>query len=152
MNSPLFFLPIPHRRIRESGGEETRVIMDISKIVSTFGSMDKWYTPTSLMEKIGKVASKAGKKTVYAALLLYYALLDGDVSWKDKAIVIGALGYFICPVDLIPDLVPGGLVDDGAALLYAAKSIWDNITPSVHKKARARLSDWFGTVSDIDLF
>lgn len=125
--------------------------MDISKIASKFTDMADWYSPSKLIEKIGKVASKGGANVVYAALILYYALLDGDVPLKDKAIVIGALGYFICPVDLVPDMIPGGLLDDGTALTFAAKTIWDNVTPSVRNKARRRLSDWFGSVSESDL-
>lgn len=112
----------------------------------------KNYNATKLFDKIGEVASKAGIKVVYAALLLYYALMDGEVPLKDKAIVIGALGYFICPLDFIPDLLgPIGYTDDGAAMVLALKTIWDNITPTTHMNARKRLESWFGSVSDSDL-
>lgn len=109
------------------------------------------YSDSKLFDKITKVAKKAGVKTVYAALLLYYAVMDDEVPMKDKAIVIGALGYFILPIDLIPDLIPGGYVDDLGALVMALKAIWDNITPATHAKARQRLESWFGPVSDEDL-
>ena len=109
------------------------------------------YSPTKLFDKLSQVAKKAGLKTVYAVLLLYYALLDGNIPFKDKAIVIGALGYFILPVDAIPDFLPGGYVDDAGAAILALKSIWNNITPNIKAQARKRLSAWFGTVSDADL-
>jgi uncharacterized membrane protein YkvA (DUF1232 family) len=39
----------------------------------------------------------------------------GNLSKKDLALVLGALIYFISPVDLIPDIIPiAGLIDDAA--------------------------------------
>lgn len=91
-------------------------------------------------------------KAVYATLILYYALTDNNVAMKDKAIVIGALGYFICPVDFIPDLLgPMGYTDDFTTMILAVQSIWATITPSVTAKASARLEAWFGKVEDTDL-
>ena len=110
------------------------------------------YNPSKLLEKLGKVARKAGAKVVYAVLLLYYALLDGDVPLKDKAIVVGALGYFILPFDFIPDMLgPLGFSDDMGALLLALKTIWSNITPKVKEQARQKLSEWFDEVDPEEL-
>ncbi len=110
------------------------------------------YNPSKLLEKLGNVAKKAGVKVVYAALLLYYALLDGDVPLKDKAIVVGALGYFILPVDFIPDMLgPLGYTDDLSALVFALKTIWDNLTPKVYAQAQGKLSEWFDDIETKDL-
>ena len=110
------------------------------------------YNPSKLLEKLGKVARKAGAKVVYAVLLLYYALLDGDVPLKDKAIVVGALGYFILPFDFIPDMLgPLGFSEDMGALLLALKTIWSNITPKVKEQARQKLSEWFDEVDPEEL-
>lgn len=110
------------------------------------------YTPDKLFAKIGKVAKKAGVKVVYAALLLYYALFDDNVPAKDKMLVAGALGYFILPLDLIPDFMPGvGYTDDLGALGIALKSIWSNITDATRQKAQDRLEGWFDNVSKEDL-
>ncbi len=120
--------------------------------ISVYAQM---YSPSKLLEKLGKVAKKAGVKVVYAALLLYYAMLDGDVPLKDKAIVVGALGYFILPLDFIPDVLgPIGYTDDLSALVFALKTIWDNITPKVHTQAQGKLRDWFKEIdpSDLQLF
>ena len=65
--------------------------------------------------------------------------------------MVAALGYFIMPVDIIADILPGGFVDDAGVLVYAAKLIWDNITPETHEKARAQLSKWFGEIDPADL-
>lgn len=121
---------------------------------TTAGLFTPLYSPQKLFGKIAGVAKSAGTKVVYAALILYYALFDKEVPLKDKTIVVGALGYFILPVDLIPDFLPGGYTDDGAALILAVKSIWDNITPSTKSKAQERLKSWFSNVkaSDLTLF
>lgn len=126
--------------------------MDISNVIANIGKWTENYTPTKLFSKIGSTAKAAGKKAVYAALLLYYALTADEVPLKDKLIVIGALGYFICPADLIPDFVVGlGYTDDVGVLVWATKTIWNNITPATHQKARERLSSWFGEVSDSEI-
>lgn len=110
------------------------------------------YSPANLFDKIAKVAKKAGVKTVYAALLLYYALSDDEVPTTAKVTVIGALGYFILPIDAIPDILgPLGYTDDLSAMILALKLIWDNITPRTHQNARKRLESWFGPVSDSEL-
>ena len=125
--------------------------MDLSVFTNNLGKFSKAYSPDKLIGKITKVAKKAGLKTVYAALLLYNALLSQNIPLKDKAVVVAALGYFIMPVDIIADILPGGFVDDAGVLVYAAKLIWDNITPETHEKARAQLSKWFGEIDPADL-
>ncbi|MBD5176383.1 MAG: DUF1232 domain-containing protein [Bacteroidales bacterium] len=120
-----------------------------SKETSTL--FTSFYSPEKLFSKIGTATKKAGVKVVYAALLLYYSLLDKEVPIKDKAIVIGALGYFILPADLIPDFLPGGYADDSTALILAVKTIWSNITVRTKEKARVQLSKWFNNVNSSDL-
>ena len=97
------------------------------------------------------MARKAGVKTVYAALLLYNALLSGNIPLKHKAVVVAALGYFILPADIVADILPGGLLDDAGLLLYTAKLIWDNITPETHEKARRQLTRWFGEIDPAEI-
>lgn len=102
------------------------------------------YNPSDLMGKIAAVAKKAGVSTVYHALLLYYALTESEVPTSKKVIVMAALGYFIAPVDFIPDWILMGLLDDGSVLLFALSQIQPYITDNVKAKALAKLRDWFG--------
>lgn len=105
-----------------------------------------------MWEKIADVAKKAGVKVVYGVLLLYYVAVDPNTSTADKAKIYGAIGYFILPLDLVPDAIPMvGYTDDLAAITWALKAVWDNITPSIHDKARRQLSKWFGNVKESDL-
>ncbi|MBR3774018.1 MAG: DUF1232 domain-containing protein [Alistipes sp.] len=103
------------------------------------------YSERGLMNKLTAVAKKAGIKAVYAVLLLYYALQSPQTSTKDKSIIYGALGYFILPLDLVPDFIPlAGFGDDLGALLWALSRVLANITNEVREKARLKLRDWFG--------
>ena len=102
------------------------------------------FSKRDFAEKIARIAKRAGAKLVYAALILYYTLQSDKVSKKDKAIIIGALGYMISPLDVIPDAIPiAGLTDDLAVLLYVLKKVWTGIDPEIIAKARERLSKWF---------
>lgn len=126
--------------------------MNIKAFTSNLSKYADYYNPNALFEKIKKVARKAGVKVVYVVLILYYATMDKELPVKDRLMVLAALGYFILPIDLIPDALPGGFADDMAALVYVLKQIWDNLTPSTIEKAKNRLSEWFGEVSESDLY
>ena len=102
------------------------------------------FSQKDFTEKISRIAKRAGAKLVYAALILYYTLQSDKVSKKDKAIIIGALGYMISPLDVIPDAIPiAGLTDDLAVLLYVLKRVWTDIDPEIEGQAKNHLSKWF---------
>lgn len=105
---------------------------------------EKEFSEDGLWEKIASVAKKAGIKVVYYALLLFYALKSENVTMSDKALIIGALGYFILPLDLIPDfLVPVGYGDDLAVMWGLIKKL-DCIDEVVKSQAQEKLTEWFG--------
>lgn len=107
----------------------------------------KHYSEEGLFEKISSVFKKAGMKVVYYVLLLFYVLKDENTPGKHKMIIIGALGYFILPVDLIPDFIPvAGFTDDAAALIACLKTVSENVTPQVKSNAIKKLHEWFGNV------
>lgn len=109
-----------------------------------FMSYANRFSQSDFVEKISRIAKRAGAKLVYAALILYYTLQSDKVSKTDKAIIIGALGYMISPLDVIPDAIPiAGLTDDLAVLLYVLKKVWTDIDPAILDQARKRLSKWF---------
>ena len=102
------------------------------------------FTKGEFVEKISRIVKRAGAKLVYAALILYYTLQSNKVSVKDKAIIIGALGYLISPLDVVPDAIPiVGLGDDLAVLVYVLQKVWGDVNDDVKAKARERLSKWF---------
>jgi uncharacterized membrane protein YkvA (DUF1232 family) len=104
----------------------------------------EFYSDGSLWEKIRKFASKAGQKVIYPVLLLYYILEDKNVDLKSKVIITAALGYFIFPADIIPDLAPIiGFADDFGILMVALSRVAKNLTTEIKGKAHGRLTDWF---------
>ena len=113
--------------------------MDLTQLPDFMKYKDK-FTQNGFVEKISRIAKRAGVKLVYAALILYYTLESDRVSIKDKAIIIGALGYLISPLDVIPI---AGLGDDLAVLIYVLRKVWDEVSDDVKAKAKTKLSQWF---------
>ena len=112
--------------------------------IPDFMSYANKFSQSEFAEKISRIAKRAGAKLVYAALILYYTLQSDKVSKSDKAIIIGALGYMISPLDVIPDAIPiAGLTDDLAMLLFVLKKVWTGIDPEIVEQARKKLSKWF---------
>lgn len=118
-----------------------------------FMSYSNKFTNSDFIEKISRIAKRAGAKMIYAALILYYTLQSDKISVKDKAIIIGALGYLISPLDVIPDAIPiAGLGDDLAVLVYVLNKVWGNVSEEVKNKAKDKLSKWFDEdeIAEID--
>ena len=128
-----------------SENSDCPVPADISKYQKDF-SFD------NLMSKIKETAKKAGLKAIYMALLLYYALESPTISTMDKAIIYGALGYFICPIDIVPDIIPFiGLTDDIAVLAWAFSRVKHNVNDMTREKAKTKLKIWFGNFDEAEI-
>lgn len=109
-----------------------------------FMSYSDKFSSKGFVEKISRIAKRAGSKLVYSAFVLYYTLQSKEVSLKDKAIIVGALGYLISPLDALPDAFPiVGLTDDLAVLVYVINKIWVEVPEEVRVKAKDKLSTWF---------
>ena len=110
------------------------------------------YNESDFWDKIKKFGKSAGENVVGKALMLYYAALSDKTPVAIKALIYGALGYFIFPVDLVPDVIPfAGFADDLVALGTAIASASAYITPKVKKQAKEKLGEWFDDVSDSDI-
>ncbi|MFB1080944.1 YkvA family protein [Jeotgalibacillus sp. JSM ZJ347] len=86
--------------------------------------------------------SKTGKNHQYAKYLLFapdvfYLLIqvvrDKRVSGKDKAMVAGAISYFVLPFDLIPEglIGPGGYIDDLVVASFVLQTIVNSLSPEI---------------------
>ena len=114
------------------------------KIVD-FDAYRRYFNDPDLWNKLKKAAKKAGIKVVYCALVLYYVTRDEHVPTSEKLKIYGALGYFILPVDLIPDaIIALGFTDDLAALAWAIYTVSRYITPDIGWQAENKLREWFG--------
>jgi len=102
------------------------------------------YSEKGLWKKIANHYKNAGKKLIQIAIMLYYSLRDKDTPKWAKNIMLGALGYFILPVDIIPDFVPiVGFADDVAMITVALASVAMHIKEEHKNKAKEILLNIF---------
>ena len=106
------------------------------------------YEEKQFWKKLSDFALQIGSKGVYYALLLYFVMVDPQTPFAQKAIIAGALGYLILPIDLIPDFIVGvGFSDDIGALYAALQAVQVSITETHRHQAKERFQSWFPTAS-----
>ena len=114
-----------------------------------YNKYTNYFTDSKFWEKMKEVAKKVGLKVTSYALILYYVLQKDEVLLKDKIIITGALGYFILPIDLIPDFIPiAGYTDDVAGMLFAIKKCMNYVDDEIKEKVSAKLISWFDVERD----
>ena len=75
-----------------------------------------------------------------SAVAAFYCAIDPKTPARVRYTIMGALAYFILPIDGIPDILPlMGFTDDAAVLALALKLVGSHITPEHRAKARAVL-------------
>ena len=106
---------------------------------------EKKYTDDSFWDKVIKFAKTAGREVIEKALWLYYAAQQPNTPVWAKTAIYGALGYFISPIDAIPDIAPVvGYADDLAVLAAAVATVATYITAEVRQRASEKMTGWFG--------
>jgi uncharacterized membrane protein YkvA (DUF1232 family) len=104
----------------------------------------KEFSDESFWTKVKDFAIKAGKEVIEKALLLYYCLQDKDTPAWTKGAIIAALGYFISPIDAIPDLIPVvGFADDLGVLAAALATVAVYIKEEHKEQAQEKIKIWF---------
>lgn len=72
----------------------------------------------------------------------FYCATDREVPWQVRATLIGALLYFVSPIDALPDFLFGiGFTDDATVLLGAITMVAAHISPRHRERAREALAD-----------
>ncbi|WP_039988041.1 YkvA family protein [Vibrio owensii] len=91
--------------------------------------------------KMKNSVKKAGEEIAVMGIKSWLAMADSNTSVRHKAILGGALAYFVLPTDMVPDVLAGvGFTDDMAALTLAANSVGNAITEEHEEQAREKLS------------
>lgn len=121
-------------------GRDVQPLLDKVKSVDWRGKIN------SLIDKVRPWALKVGRVTARPLLQCYYVLDDDNTSTLDRVLIYGAIIYTVVSKDLLPRSVFGvlGVLDDGAAMLYAYKKIKSKITPQINAKVEDTLNEWFG--------
>ena len=101
------------------------------------------FSDKSFWEKVAAAAKVAGRDLIEKALTMYFAIQDKDTPVWAKTILVGALGYFICPLDVIPDTIPGiGFTDDAGLIVAALGTVAVHIKPEHREAAKAKADEW----------
>lgn len=108
------------------------------------------YSESKLSEKLKNFAQQAGMKVVYSVMLLFYAYKRKETPMWARNVIFGVLGYFIAPIDALPDLTPLiGYTDDIGVLSFGLVTIACYINDDVRIKARKKVKKWFGDAFDL---
>ncbi|MGV3577832.1 YkvA family protein [Brevundimonas sp.] len=76
--------------------------------------------------KLGRVASRI--PFANPVVSVYYAARDPETPMAAKGIMLGALAYFVMPVDAIPDVLAGiGFTDDAAVITAVIATLGANV-------------------------
>jgi len=71
----------------------------------------------------------------------YYCAIDPATPLRARAVLYGAIAYFVLPFDIVPDWILGlGFTDDAAVLAAAVRSILPHIKDSHRERARQMLA------------
>lgn len=102
------------------------------------------FSKNNLLLKLQHYGRDIGLTVLYNVLQLWYVLQKPEVPAKNKAVIMGALGYLITPLDFIPDLTPIlGYNDDAAAILFTLYMVRQYVDDEVKAQAKARLAKIF---------
>lgn len=113
--------------------------------MANFSAYEKNYSEQGFWDKVVKYGKKAGKQVVEKALWLYYAAQRPETPTWAKTICLGALAYFIMPIDAIPDVIPiTGFTDDLGVLGTAIGTVSMYIDKDVKNQSKQKLDEWFG--------
>ena len=94
-------------------------------------------TRRKLLPKLLRVAGRIPFADDLASA--YYCALDPETPGKVKLVLFAALGYFVLPVDAIPDVLTGlGFTDDAIVLATALGIVGAHIREP-HRQAARRL-------------
>ena len=98
----------------------------------------------NLARKFFAKLRRVGQKLPFAEDILaaYFCAVDPATSPRVKLVLLGAIAYFVMPLDFLPDILPlVGFADDAALLLAAVSQVAGSINEVHREQARAALQD-----------
>ena len=89
---------------------------------------------STLFERIGEYARKAGRVTTRPVLVLFYVMKSKNTPWKDKMLILSTLSYLVLPIDILDAkrLPIIGWFDEIASLYVTYQKVSKNIRPIAH--------------------
>ena len=106
---------------------------------------EQHYSDGDFLEKLTKYGKIIGINALYKAVQLWFVMQKPYVPAGTKAVIMGALGYLIAPLDFLPDLMPVlGYTDDLVAITFALIKVQGYIDEEVERKSKNLLAKIFG--------
>ena len=103
------------------------------------------WSEKAFFSKLPRTTRKLGRAGLRQALRLFYVLKKPDLPGKTRVMIYGALGYFILPADIIPDILPVlGFTDDLGLLAAVFMAATQYMDAEVDAKAEAKVVEWLG--------
>lgn len=129
--------------------KQTEPKFDKSQIIEKeLQKYEQHYNDSSFLDKVTKYGKLIGITALYKAVQLWFVLQKPDVPARTKAVIMGALGYLIAPLDFLPDLLPVlGYTDDMVAITFALIKVQGYIDEEVERKSKKLLTKIFGEES-----
>jgi uncharacterized membrane protein YkvA (DUF1232 family) len=133
----------------EDEGSTIAIGKQVMKIDNPQNTMTTTIKRPEFWRKLRNGAHRLGRGVAEKALWLYYASGRPETPIWARTVIIGALSYFILPVDAIPDFVAGaGYTDDLSILAAAVATVSMFINDEVKNKTDAVLQRWFPKKSE----
>lgn len=108
---------------------------------------------TKVRRGFWKTLKKAARAIPFSTDLVaaYYCALDSNTPARVRFTLMGALAYFVLPLDTIPDFILGfGFTDDIAVIAAAINAMRGNITDAHYHAARTTLNEGIESQKDKD--
>ena len=136
---------------------------DFDKKKINDGELQKYsgsYSEEGLLHKISRYGAHIGIELLYKVVQLWCVLQKPEVPAKEKALIMGALGYLIAPLDFVPDMTPVlGYSDDLVAITFALLKVQGHRTANdfhrvqgyIDEEVDARAKELLAKVFDKDV-
>lgn len=100
------------------------------------------FSDDSFWDKFTSIPASVGCSVLRIALYLYYILKIADAPPWAKVAIIAALGYFVCPIDAVPDFLPGiGYTDDMTVMLALFNRLEYLVDGNIREKVNSILPE-----------
>ncbi len=102
-------------------------------------SNDALFSEANFWQKVKSLPAESYCALLQTALTLYALLISGELTKTQSIAIIVVLGYFISPVDALPDVLPLlGYSDDVSLLMATLQQFQSEVTPAM----RAKVVQW----------
>lgn len=106
---------------------------------------EKYYSEKRFWSKINELPTTAPFCILLeTAIGLFLILKDSSTPLAIRSLILFALGYFICPIDIICDFAPFGIgyADDLALMTAVGYSVLRRLSPEMEEKIQGLLPDF----------